>query len=70
MIKKMGVNAIIIAVFSVSWILLFCGVNVFVIIFTVYPLACAFFKLADIPRNLIPACVDVYKRQLLRSPAL
>ncbi|WP_270810072.1 GntP family permease [Hungatella effluvii] len=57
MIKKMGTKAIIIAVFSVSWILLFCGVNVFVIIFTVYPLACAFFKLADIPRSLIPACV-------------
>lgn len=57
LIKKMGTEAIIIAVFAVSWLLLFCGVNVFVIIFTVYPLACAFFKLADIPRSLIPACV-------------
>lgn len=57
LIKKIGTKAIIIAVFAVSWVLLFCGVNVFVIIFTVYPLACAFFKLADIPRALIPACV-------------
>lgn len=56
-IKKMGTKAIILACFSVSWILLFCGVNVFVIIFTVYPLACAFFKVADLPRSLIPACV-------------
>ncbi len=56
-IKKMGTKAIVLACFSVSWILLFCGVNVFVIIFTVYPLACAFFKVADLPRSLIPACV-------------
>lgn len=57
LIKKVGTKAIIAAVFTVSWILLFCGVNVFVIIFTVYPLACAFFALADIPRALIPGCV-------------
>ena len=25
--------------------------------FTVYPIACAFFKVGDIPRSLIPACV-------------
>ena len=56
-IKKFGTKMIIIAVFLVSWILVFCGINVFVIIFTVYPLACAFFKVGDIPRSLIPACV-------------
>jgi H+/gluconate symporter-like permease len=55
--KKVGEKSIIFAVFAISWILLFSGVNVFVIIFTVYPLAAAFFKLADIPRALIPACV-------------
>lgn len=56
-IKKFGTKMIVIAVFVVSWILVFCGINVFVIIFTVYPLACAFFKVGDIPRSLIPACV-------------
>ncbi|MCD8083642.1 MAG: hypothetical protein LUE86_09105, partial [Clostridiales bacterium] len=56
-IKKFGSRAIVVAVFTVSWILVFCGINVFVIIFTVYPIACAFFKVGDIPRNLIPACV-------------
>ncbi len=56
-IKKAGTRAIVVAVFTVSWVLVFCGVNVFVIIFTVYPLACAFFKVGDIPRSLIPACV-------------
>lgn len=56
-IKRFGTKAIVVAVFTVSWILVFCGINVFVIIFTVYPIACAFFKVGDIPRNLIPACV-------------
>lgn len=56
-IKKFGTRMIVVAVFLVSWILVFCGINVFVIIFTVYPLACAFFKVGDIPRSLIPACV-------------
>ena len=63
-VKKMGSKYIVVAVFIVSWILVFAGVNVFVIIFTVYPLACAFFKFADLPRALIPgivlgACVSV-----------
>ena len=56
-IKKFGTKMIVVAVFLVSWVLVFCGINVFVIIFTVYPLACAFFKVGDIPRALIPACV-------------
>lgn len=56
-IKRVGTKAIVVAVFTVSWILTFCGINVFVIIFTVYPIACAFFKVGDIPRSLIPACV-------------
>jgi H+/gluconate symporter-like permease len=56
-IKRAGTKAIVVAVFTVSWVLVFCGINVFVIIFTVYPIACAFFKVGDIPRSLIPACV-------------
>lgn len=56
-IRKSGTKGIVLAVFTVSWILVFCGINVFVIIFTVYPLACAFFRVGDIPRSLIPACV-------------
>ena len=56
-IRRAGTRAIVVAVFTVSWLLTFCGINVFVIIFTVYPIACAFFKAGDIPRNLIPSCV-------------
>ena len=56
-IRRSGTRAIVVAVFAVSWLLTFCGINVFVIIFTVYPIACAFFKVGDIPRSLIPACV-------------
>ena len=63
-VKRLGTKFIVPAVFIVSWILVFAGVNVFVIIFTVYPLACAFFKFANLPRALIPgivlgACVSV-----------
>ena len=63
-VKKLGTKFIVPAVFLVSWILVFAGVNVFVIIFTVYPLACGFFKVANLPRALIPglvlgACVSV-----------
>lgn len=63
-VKKAGTKFIVPAVFIVSWILVFAGINVFVIIFTVYPLACAFFKVANLPRALIPglvlgACVSV-----------
>lgn len=56
-IHRSGTRGIVVAVFTVSWLLTFCGINVFVIIFTVYPIACAFFKVGDIPRSLIPACV-------------
>lgn len=56
-VKKVGTKAIVTAVYIVSWVLVAAGVNVFVIIFTVYPLAVSFFKLAGIPRSLIPACV-------------
>jgi len=56
-IRRSGTRGIVVAVFTVSWLLTFCGINVFVIIFTVYPIACAFFKVGDIPRSLIPACV-------------
>lgn len=63
-VKKLGTKFIVVAVFVVSWILVFAGVNVFVIIFTVYPLAAAFFRFANLPRALIPgivlgACVSV-----------
>ena len=54
-IRRSGTRAIVVAVFTVSWLLTFCGINVFVIIFTVYPIACAFFEVRDVPRSLIPA---------------
>lgn len=56
-IRRSGTRGIVLAVFTVSWLLVFCGINVFVIIFMVYPIACAFFKVGDTPRSLIPACV-------------
>ena len=37
-IRRSGTRGIVVAVFTVSWLLTFCGINVFVIIFTVYPI--------------------------------
>lgn len=55
--KKLGTNNIVMAMIICNIILAVAGVNTFVIIFTIFPIAVALFKAADLPRKLIPACI-------------
>lgn len=55
--KRLGTNNIVIAMIICNVILAAAGVNTFVIIFTIFPIAVALFKIADLPRKLIPACI-------------
>jgi len=51
---KFGENGVVTAVFVATLILSIAGVNVFVIVFTMFSLAAAFYKKAGLPRSLIP----------------
>lgn len=53
--RKMGTKGTVSAVFVATLLLSIAGINVYVIIFTMYPLAAAFYKEAGLPRALIPA---------------
>ena len=55
--KKLGTKNIVIAMIICNVILAAAGVNTFVIIFTIFPIAVALFNIADLPRKLIPACI-------------
>lgn len=55
--KKLGTNNIVMAMIICNIVLAVAGVNTFVIIFTIFPIAVALFKEADLPRKLIPACI-------------
>ena len=55
--KKLGDNNIVMAMIICNIVLAVAGVNTFVIIFTIFPIAVAMFKAADLPRKLIPACI-------------
>ncbi|MEY8339190.1 hypothetical protein AALB16_14425 [Lachnospiraceae bacterium 62-35] len=53
--KKIGVGGTVAAVYIATLLLSVGGINVYVIIFTMYSLAAAFYKKAGISRSLIPA---------------
>lgn len=55
--KKLGPSSAVAAVYIATLLMSVGGINVFVIIFTMYPLAAAFFQKAGISRSLIPGCV-------------
>ncbi len=55
--KKLGPSSAVAAVYLATLAMSVGGIDVFVIIFTMYPLAAAFFKAAGISRSLIPGCV-------------
>ena len=54
---KLGPASAVAVVYLATLAMSVGGIDVFVIIFTMYPLAAAFFKAAGISRSLIPACV-------------
>ena len=55
--KKLGTKNIVLAMILCNVVLAAAGVNTFVIIFTIFPIAVALFNIADLPRKLIPACI-------------
>ncbi|MDL2228801.1 hypothetical protein LJC14_00960 [Treponema sp. OttesenSCG-928-L16] len=57
LVKRLGKDNIVLAMIICNVVLAVAGVNTFVIIFTMFPIALAMFKEADLPRKLIPACI-------------
>lgn len=51
--KERGVLAVVLS----AALLTYGGVSLFVVVFAVYPLACALFREAGIPKRLIPGCI-------------
>lgn len=56
-IDKIGAKNAIIAVVAACGVLTYGGISLFVVVFTMYPLAMGIFKEADIPRRLIPGSI-------------
>jgi len=54
-VKKFGAKYIVVAIIVAGAILAYGGVNLFVALFTLYPISMSLFKEADIPRRLFPA---------------
>lgn len=54
-VNKFGEKYIVLGIIIASAILAFGGVNLFVALFAIYPLAMSMFRRADIPRRLFPA---------------
>ena len=55
--KVLGTNNIMAAMVLCNIVLAAAGVNTYVILFTVFPIAVSLFRIADLPRKLIPACI-------------
>jgi len=56
-IDKIGSKNAIIAVVAACGVLTYGGISLFVVVFTMYPLAMGIFKEADVPRRLIPGSI-------------
>lgn len=56
-ILKLGKDKAILAVVLSTAILVYGGVSLFVISFTIYPIGSALFKAADVPKRFMPACI-------------
>ncbi|HHV79763.1 MAG TPA: GntP family permease [Firmicutes bacterium] len=56
-IKKIGKDRAILAILVATGVLTYGGISLFVVVFTMYPLALALFREANLPRRLIPGCV-------------
>lgn len=55
--KVAGKKQAILGIWLASAILTYGGVSLFVVVFTIYPLALSLFREANIPRRLIPGCI-------------
>lgn len=55
--SKIGKERAILAIVAATAILTYGGISLFVVVFTMYPLAMAMFKEANLPKRLIPGCI-------------
>ncbi|SDF49367.1 GntP family permease [Sporolituus thermophilus] len=56
-VQGLGKERAILSVVLAGLVLTYGGVSLFVVVFAVYPFACALFREADIPKRLIPGCI-------------
>ncbi|WP_230656765.1 GntP family permease [Psychrobacter sp. I-STPA10] len=56
-VDKLGASKAILSVILVCGILTYGGVSLFVVAFAIYPIAKDLFKVADVPKRLIPAAI-------------
>jgi H+/gluconate symporter-like permease len=56
-ILKLGKDRAILAVVLSTALLVYGGVSLFVISFTIYPIGSALFRAADVPKRFMPACI-------------
>ena len=56
-VKKIGKDRAILAIVLATAVLTYGGISLFVVVFTMYPLALALFREANLPRRLIPGCI-------------
>lgn len=56
-VKKLGARHAVIAVVTACAVLTYGGVSLFVVAFSVYPMALSLFRVADVPRRFIPAAL-------------
>lgn len=57
LVEVIGEKNIIVAVYIATYLMSLAGVSVFVIMFTMYPLAVNMFRKGDLPRKLIPGTI-------------
>ena len=56
-IKKLGPSKAVLATVLSCFVLAYGGVSVFVVGFTIFPIAISLFKEADLPRNMLPGTI-------------
>ncbi|TLS38246.1 GntP family permease [Pseudalkalibacillus caeni] len=56
-VEKLGIKQAVLAIVIACAILTYGGVSLFVVAFSVYPMAVSLFKQADLPRRFIPAAL-------------
>ena len=56
-VKKLGASKAVLAIVLSCFVLCYGGVSVFVVGFTIFPIAISLFKEANLPRNMLPATI-------------
>jgi len=56
-VRKIGYRFVVLAVLIPCMILTYGGVSLFVVVFIMYPMGCAIYREANIPRELLPSAI-------------